>query len=37
MKTLTGARELLPQDGMEWMKAGGGAWHGGGSGDTKRP
>ena len=27
---------VLPQGGMEWMKAGGGAWHGGGSGDAGR-
>jgi len=31
-----GRTGLLPQDGMEWMKAGGGAWHGGGMGDGGR-
>ncbi len=31
-----GRAGLLPQDGMEWMKAGGGAWHGGGAGDSGR-
>jgi redox-sensitive bicupin YhaK (pirin superfamily) len=31
-----GSTGLLPQDGMEWMKAGGGAWHGGGPGDGGR-
>jgi len=31
-----GRTGLLPQGGMEWMKAGGGAWHGGGAGDGGR-
>jgi redox-sensitive bicupin YhaK (pirin superfamily) len=32
----TGARGTLPQGGVEWFKAGGGAWHGGGAGETGR-
>jgi redox-sensitive bicupin YhaK (pirin superfamily) len=32
----TGAAGLLPAGGVEWFKAAGGAWHGGGSGDTGR-
>ena len=32
----TGAAGLLPAGGVEWFKAAGGAWHGGGSGDAGR-
>jgi redox-sensitive bicupin YhaK (pirin superfamily) len=32
----TGAAGLLPEGGVEWFKAGHGAWHGGGAGDSKR-
>jgi redox-sensitive bicupin YhaK (pirin superfamily) len=32
----TGAAGVLPQGGVEWFKAGGGAWHGGGAGDDPR-
>lgn len=32
----TGARGTLPQGGVEWFKAGGGAWHGGDAGETGR-
>jgi len=32
----TGATGILPQGGVEWFKAGHGAWHGGGSGDSGR-
>jgi len=32
----TGASGLLPEDGVEWFKAGHGAWHGGGAGDSAR-
>ena len=32
----TGATGVLPQGGVEWFKAGGGAWHGGGAGETGR-
>jgi redox-sensitive bicupin YhaK (pirin superfamily) len=32
----TGATGLLPEGGVEWFKAGHGAWHGGGAGDTGR-
>ena len=32
----TGASGLLPQGGVEWFKAGRGAWHGGGGGDSAR-
>jgi redox-sensitive bicupin YhaK (pirin superfamily) len=31
-----GHKGVVSQHGMEWMKAGGGAWHGGGFGDSKR-
>src|SRR3979490_1546707 len=31
-----GATGLLPAGGVEWMRAGGGVWHGGGSGDPGR-
>ena len=31
-----GATGLLPHGGVEWFKAGHGAWHGGGPGDTGR-
>jgi redox-sensitive bicupin YhaK (pirin superfamily) len=31
-----GARGLLPAGGLEWMRAGGGVWHGGGSGEPGR-
>jgi redox-sensitive bicupin YhaK (pirin superfamily) len=30
----TGARGMLPAGGVEWFKAGHGAWHGGGGGDA---
>ena len=32
----TGATGTLPQGGVEWFKAGGGAWHGGGAGKQGR-
>src|SRR5712671_7557374 len=32
----TGATGILPQGAVEWFKAGRGAWHGGGAGDTGR-
>ena len=32
----TGAAGLLPAGGVEWFKAAGGAWHGGGSGNSGR-
>ncbi len=32
----TGARGLLPAGGVEWFKAGHGAWHGGGPGESGR-
>lgn len=32
----TGATGALPQGGVEWFKAGHGAWHGGGAGDSER-
>jgi redox-sensitive bicupin YhaK (pirin superfamily) len=32
----TGGAGLLPAGGVEWFKAAGGAWHGGGSGDSGR-
>jgi redox-sensitive bicupin YhaK (pirin superfamily) len=32
----TGATGVLPQGGVEWFKAGHGAWHGGGPGDGGR-
>jgi redox-sensitive bicupin YhaK (pirin superfamily) len=32
----TGASGFLPAGGVEWFKAAGGAWHGGGSGNTGR-
>jgi redox-sensitive bicupin YhaK (pirin superfamily) len=32
----TGATGVLPQGGVEWFKAGHGAWHGGGAGDSDR-
>jgi redox-sensitive bicupin YhaK (pirin superfamily) len=32
----TGASGILPQGGVEWFKAGHGAWHGGGSGEAGR-
>ncbi len=32
----TGATGVLPEGGVEWFKAGHGAWHGGGPGDTDR-
>jgi redox-sensitive bicupin YhaK (pirin superfamily) len=32
----TGATGILPQGGVEWFKAGGGAWHGGGAGEAGR-
>jgi redox-sensitive bicupin YhaK (pirin superfamily) len=31
-----GATGLLPVGGLEWMRAGGGVWHGGGSGEPGR-
>jgi redox-sensitive bicupin YhaK (pirin superfamily) len=31
-----GATGLLPAGGVEWMRAGGGVWHGGGSGEAGR-
>jgi redox-sensitive bicupin YhaK (pirin superfamily) len=31
-----GARGILPAGGLEWMRAGGGVWHGGGSGEPGR-
>src|SRR5260370_481861 len=32
----TGAAGLLPEGGVEWFKAGHGAWHGGGAGEASR-
>jgi redox-sensitive bicupin YhaK (pirin superfamily) len=32
----TGARGVLPEGGVEWFKAGHGAWHGGGPGESGR-
>jgi len=32
----TGAAGVLPEGGVEWFKAGHGAWHGGGPGDSGR-
>jgi redox-sensitive bicupin YhaK (pirin superfamily) len=32
----TGASGLLPEGGVEWFKAGHGAWHGGGGGESSR-
>src|SRR5712671_870709 len=32
----TGATGILPQGGVEWFKAGRGAWHGGGAGESGR-
>lgn len=32
----TGATGILPEGGVEWFKAGQGAWHGGGPGETGR-
>jgi redox-sensitive bicupin YhaK (pirin superfamily) len=32
----TGATGILPQGGVEWFKAGHGAWHGGGTGESGR-
>jgi redox-sensitive bicupin YhaK (pirin superfamily) len=32
----TGATGVLPQGGVEWFRAGGGAWHGGGPGEHDR-
>jgi redox-sensitive bicupin YhaK (pirin superfamily) len=32
----TGATGILPQGGVEWFKAGHGAWHGGGPGESGR-
>jgi redox-sensitive bicupin YhaK (pirin superfamily) len=32
----TGAAGLLPEGGVEWFKAGHGAWHGGGAGESSR-
>jgi redox-sensitive bicupin YhaK (pirin superfamily) len=32
----TGATGILPQGGVEWFKAGQGAWHGGGAGESGR-
>src|SRR5260370_5922457 len=32
----TGARGILPEGGVEWFKAGHGAWHGGGPRETGR-
>src|SRR5580692_3186993 len=32
----TGATGVLPQGGVEWFRAGGGAWHGGGAGQAAR-
>jgi len=32
----TGATGILPQGGVEWFKAGRGAWHGGGAGEEGR-
>src|SRR2546425_4080315 len=31
-----GATGLLPAGGLEWMRAGGGVWHGGGTGEAGR-
>jgi redox-sensitive bicupin YhaK (pirin superfamily) len=35
-KDTTGAAGLLPAGGVEWFKAAGGAWHGGGAGNSGR-
>jgi redox-sensitive bicupin YhaK (pirin superfamily) len=32
----TGAKGVLPAGGVEWMRAGGGIWHGGGAGEPGR-
>jgi redox-sensitive bicupin YhaK (pirin superfamily) len=32
----TGAAGLLPEGGVEWFRAGHGAWHGGGAGESSR-
>ncbi|MDB5859806.1 MAG: Pirin domain protein [Ramlibacter sp.] len=32
----TGERGMVPEGGLEWMKAGGGVWHGGSFGDSAR-
>ncbi|MBM2812545.1 MAG: pirin family protein [Chloroflexi bacterium] len=32
----TGRTGIVPEGGVEWFKAGHGAWHGGGPGDTGR-
>jgi redox-sensitive bicupin YhaK (pirin superfamily) len=32
----TGAAGLLPEGGVEWFRAGHGAWHGGGAGESRR-
>src|SRR3979490_2040018 len=32
----SGAAGFVPAGGVEWFKAAGGAWHGGGSGDAGR-
>src|SRR5882757_3573810 len=31
----TGAKGVLPSGGIEWMRAGGGVWHGGGGGQGR--
>jgi redox-sensitive bicupin YhaK (pirin superfamily) len=36
MKNTNGATGLLPAGGIEWMRAGGGVWHGGGLGEPGR-
>ena len=36
MKTRTEQRVCSPPGGIEWMRAGGGVWHGGGSGEPGR-
>jgi len=33
----TGATGILPEGGVEWFKAGHGAWHGGGPGEAGGP
>ena len=33
---MNGATGLLPAGGIEWMRAGGGVWHGGGAGEPGR-
>ena len=33
---LNGATGVLPAGGLEWMRAGGGVWHGGGAGEPVR-